>query len=112
MVEDTHCAVDYLKKSKEFFEEESCGKCTPCREGTYRLVQLVEKFTEGTATMEDFNKLKSLAQTMKTSSFCGLGQSAPVPLLTLVKYFEEEFLEHINGKCRAGVCHMTGKAGK
>lgn len=112
VVDDSHCAVDYLKNSMEFFEEESCGKCTPCREGTYRLVQLVEKFTEGTATMEDFNKLKSLAQTMKTSSFCGLGQSAPVPLLTLVKYFEEEFLEHINGKCRTGVCHMTGKAGK
>lgn len=112
VVDDSHCVVDYLKNSMEFFEEESCGKCTPCREGTYRLVQLVDKFTEGTATMEDFNKLKSLAQTMKTSSFCGLGQSAPVPLLTLVKYFEEEFLEHINGKCRTGVCHLSGKAGK
>ncbi len=109
VIDDSHCVIDYLKNSMEFFEEESCGKCTPCREGTYRLVQLVDKFTEGTATMEDFNKLKSLAQTMKTSSFCGLGQSAPVPLLTLVKYFEEEFLEHINGKCRTGECPMHGK---
>jgi NADH-quinone oxidoreductase subunit F len=112
VVDDSHCAVDYLKTVMEFFEEESCGKCTPCREGNHRLVEILEKFTEGTATMDDFNKMKSLAQTMKTTSFCGLGQSAPVPVITLIKYFEEEFLEHVNGKCRAGVCSMSGKAGK
>jgi len=112
VVDDSHCVVDYLKTVMEFFEEESCGKCTPCREGNQRMVEILEKFTEGTATMEDFNKIKSLAQTMKTTSFCGLGQSAPVPVITLIKYFEEEFIEHINGKCKAGVCSMSGKAGK
>lgn len=71
------------------------------------MVEILEKLTEGKATIEDFNKMKSLAQTMKTTSFCGLGQSAPVPVITLIKYFEEEFLEHINGKCRTGVCHMS-----
>lgn len=112
VVDDSHCVVDYLKTVMEFFEEESCGKCTPCREGNYRMVEILEKFTEGTATIDDFNKMKGLAQTMKTTSFCGLGQSAPVPVITLIKYFEEEFLEHINGKCRTGVCSMSGKAGK
>lgn len=112
VVDDSHCAVDYLKTVMEFFEEESCGKCTPCREGNYRLVEILNKLTEGTATMEDFNKMKSLAQTMKTTSFCGLGQSAPVPVITLIKYFEEEFIEHINGVCRTGICSMSGKAGK
>lgn len=107
VVDDTHCVVDYLKTVMEFFEEESCGKCTPCREGNHRMVEILEKMTEGKATMADFNKMKSLAQTMKTTSFCGLGQSAPVPVITLIKYFEEEFLEHINGKCRTGVCHMS-----
>jgi NADH-quinone oxidoreductase subunit F len=112
VVDDSHCVVDYLKTVMEFFEEESCGKCTPCREGNQRMVEILEKFTEGTATMDDFNKMKSLAQTMKTTSFCGLGQSAPVPVITLIKYFEEEFIEHINGKCNTGVCDMSGKAGK
>lgn len=112
VVDDSHCVVDYLKTIMEFFEEESCGKCTPCREGNQRMVEILEKLTEGKATMNDFNKMKSLAQTMKTTSFCGLGQSAPVPVITLIKYFEEEFLEHINGVCRTGVCSMPGKVGK
>lgn len=112
VVDDTHCVVDYLKTVMEFFEEESCGKCTPCREGNQRMVEILEKMTEGKATMDDFNKMKSLAMTMKTTSFCGLGQSAPVPVITLIKFFEEEFIEHINGKCRTGVCKMAGKAGK
>ncbi len=111
-VDDTHCVVDYIKNTMEFFEEESCGKCTPCREGTYRMVQLLEKFTEGRATMDDFDKIKSLAQTMKTVSFCGLGQSAPVALLSLIQHFEEEFLEHLDGKCRTNVCKFSRKDNK
>lgn len=111
-VDDSHCVVDYLKNCMEFFEEESCGKCTPCREGTYRLVQLCDKLTRGDATIDDFEKMKNLAKTMRMVSFCGLGQSAPVALLTLIKHFEDEFIEHINGKCITNECCMSGKVDK
>ncbi|MCX7709113.1 MAG: SLBB domain-containing protein [Clostridia bacterium] len=112
VVDDSSCPVDYLKAVMEFFEEESCGKCTPCREGNQRMVEILEKLTEGKGTMEDIKKLKSLAQTMKTTSFCGLGQSAPVPVITLIKYFEAEFIAHTEGKCPAGKCKMNGKGVK
>ncbi len=109
VVDDSHCAVDYAKIVMEFFEEESCGKCTPCREGNQRLVELLERLTTGRGTMEDIARLKSLSQTMKTTSFCGLGQSAPTAVITLLKYFEKEFEGHAAGQCENGKCHMHGK---
>lgn len=112
VVDDSHCPVDYLKAVMEFFEEESCGKCTPCREGNQRLLELLEKLSEGNGTVEDVNRLKSIAQTMKNASFCGLGQSAPTALVTLLKHFRGEFETHVAGKCTTGQCHMNGKGGK
>ncbi|AFL99064.1 NADH:ubiquinone oxidoreductase, NADH-binding (51 kD) subunit [Desulfitobacterium dehalogenans ATCC 51507] len=111
VVDDTHCVVDYLKAVMEFFEEESCGKCTPCREGNQRMVEILEKLGEGRATMEDLQRLKSLAQTMKNTSFCGLGQSAPVPVTTLLKHFTDEFEAHVQGQCPSGKCSMHGARG-
>lgn len=109
VIDDSHCVVDYLKVVMEFFEEESCGKCTPCREGNQRLVELLEKLTEGRGTVEDIKRMKSLAQTMRNTSFCGLGQSAPVPVTTLLKHFADEFEAHIDGQCPSGKCSMSGK---
>lgn len=111
VVDDTHCVVDYLKAVIEFFEEESCGKCTPCREGNQRMVEILEKLTEGRGTKEDLQRLKSLAQTMRNTSFCGLGQSAPVPVTTLLKHFADEFEAHVQGHCPTGKCSMKGARG-
>jgi NADH-quinone oxidoreductase subunit F len=111
VVDDSHCVVDYLKAVMEFFEEESCGKCTPCREGNQRMVEILEKLTEGRGTKEDLQRLKSLAQTMRNTSFCGLGQSAPVPVTTLLKHFADEFEAHVQGQCPSGKCSMNGARG-
>ncbi len=102
--EDT-CMVDISKFYLEFTADESCGKCTPCRIGTKRLLQLLTKITEGKGEPEDIVKIEELAAHMKSSSLCALGQSAPNPILSTLRYFREEYEEHINEhKCRAGVC--------
>lgn len=106
VVDESQCVVDYLKAVMEFFEEESCGKCTPCREGNLRIVEVLEKLSEGIGTLDDLNHLKRLTQTMRNTSFCGLGQSAPVPVMTLLKYFAEEFEAHVQGYCPSGICSM------
>lgn len=111
VVDDRHCVVDYLKVVMEFFVEESCGKCTPCREGNQRMVELLEKLTEGRGTTEDINRLKTLALTMKNTSFCGLGQSAPTPVMSLLKHFADEFAAHIQGHCPSEKCCMNGARG-
>ncbi|MFA6808197.1 MAG: NADH-ubiquinone oxidoreductase-F iron-sulfur binding region domain-containing protein [Eubacteriales bacterium] len=108
VIDDSQCVVDYLKVVMEFFEEESCGKCTPCREGTQRMVELLEKLSEGRGTDEDIERMKDLSQIMKNSSFCGLGKSVPIPVLALLKYFEDEFKAHVAGKCPSGKCSMSG----
>ncbi len=106
VVIDTHtCIVDFAKFFLSFTQKESCGKCTPCREGTLRLKQLLEKITEGKATMNDLEELEKLAHIVKETSLCGLGQTAPNPVLSTLRYFREEYIEHIvDKKCRAGVC--------
>ncbi len=102
--EDT-CMVDISKFYLEFTADESCGKCTPCRIGTKRLLQLLTKITEGKGEPEDIVKIEELASHMKQSSLCALGQSAPNPILSTLRYFRDEYEEHINDKkCRAGVC--------
>ncbi len=104
MDEDT-CMVDISKFYLDFTVDESCGKCTPCRIGTKRLIQLLEKITEGNGEMEDLEKIEELANHMKSASLCALGQSAPNPVLSTIKYFKDEYVEHIvDKKCRAGVC--------
>jgi NADH-quinone oxidoreductase subunit F len=104
MDEDT-CMVDVAKYFLEFLCDESCGKCTPCREGLKHMLNIVEEVTRGTATMERLDLLEELAEVVRDTSLCGLGQTAPNPVLSTVKYFNEEYREHIlENKCRAGVC--------
>ena len=102
--EDT-CMVDISKFYLEFTADESCGKCTPCRIGTKRLLQLLTKITEGKGEPEDLVKIEELASHMKQSSLCALGQSAPNPILSTLRYFRQEYVDHIEKKhCDAGVC--------
>ncbi len=104
MDEDT-CMVDIAKFFLEFTVDESCGKCTPCRIGTTRLLELLNKITEGKATMEDLDKIEELAEYMKQNSLCALGQTAANPVLSTLKNFREEYIAHIVDKrCPAGVC--------
>jgi len=104
IMDETHCIIDILKCFMKFFCHESCGKCTPCREGTTRLYELLTGFSEGKATEKDIALIKELAKTMELSALCGLGQAAPMPVLTCLKYFEAEFRAHLNGKCPTGRC--------
>ncbi len=105
IMDDRHCIVDLLKCFMRFFNHESCGKCTPCREGTPRLLELIEKIMDGTAVKADLDLMAKLAENMEISSLCGLGQSSPKPVLTLLEYYQHEFLAHIEDKkCPAGVC--------
>ena len=102
--EDT-CMVDISKFYLEFTADESCGKCNPCRIGTKRLLELLTKITKGQGEPEDLDKIKELAEHMKSSSLCALGQSAPNPVLSTIRYFEDEYKAHIYDKtCPAGVC--------
>ena len=104
MDEDT-CMVDISKFYLNFTVDESCGKCTPCRIGTKRLLQYLDKITEGNGEMEDIQKIEELANHMKSSSLCALGQSAPNPVLSTLHYFKDEYIDHIQNKhCKAGVC--------
>ncbi|MEG1073688.1 MAG: NADH-quinone oxidoreductase subunit NuoF [Ruthenibacterium sp.] len=104
MDEDT-CMVDIAKFFLEFTVEESCGKCTPCRVGTKRLLELLDKITSGKGTMGDLDKINELAAFIKENSLCGLGQTAPNPVLSTMRYFRDEYVEHIvNKRCPAGVC--------
>ena len=104
MDEDT-CMVDIAKFFLEFTVDESCGKCTPCRVGTKRLLELLEKITSGNGTMRDLERIEELAQFIKENSRCGLGQTAPNPVLSTLQYFRDEYLAHIQDKrCPAGVC--------
>ena len=104
MDEDT-CMVDLAKFFLEFTVDESCGKCAPCRIGTVRLLEILEKITSGNGELEDLDKLEELANYIKSASLCGLGQTAPNPVLSTLKNFREEYIAHIvDKKCPAGVC--------
>ena len=104
MDEDT-CMVDIAKFFLEFTVDESCGKCIPCRIGTRRMLEILEKITKGQATMEDLDKLEELCYHLQSSSLCALGQTAPNPVLSTLRYFRDEYIAHIvDKKCPAGVC--------
>ena len=104
MDEDT-CMVDMAKFFLEFTVDESCGKCTPCRVGTRRLLEILEKITDGKGTLEDIDKLENLCNYIKQNSLCGLGQTAPNPVLATLKFFRDEYIAHVvDKKCPAGVC--------
>ncbi len=104
MDEDT-CMVDIAKFFLEFTVDESCGKCAPCRIGTKRLLEILDKITKGEGTLEDIDKLEELCYSIKNSALCGLGQTAPNPILSTLKYFRDEYVAHVvDKKCPAGVC--------
>ncbi len=104
MDEDT-CMVDMAKFFLEFTVEESCGKCTPCRVGTKRLLEKLEKITQGKGTLQDVDELEQLCYYIKENSLCGLGQTAPNPVLSTLKFFRDEYVAHVvDKKCPAGVC--------
>ena len=104
MDEDT-CMVDIAKFFLEFTVDESCGKCTPCRIGTRRMLEILEKITKGQATMDDLDKLEELCCHLQSNSLCALGQTAPNPVLSTLRYFRDEYIAHIvDKKCPAGVC--------
>ena len=104
MDEDT-CMVDIAKFFLEFTVDESCGKCTPCRIGTKRLLEMLTKITEGTATLEDIDKMEKLCYYIKDNALCGLGQTAPNPVLSTIRYFRDEYIAHVvDKKCPAHVC--------
>ena len=104
MDEDT-CMVDIAKFFLEFTVDESCGKCTPCRVGTKRLLEILDKITKGNGTLEDIDKLEELCYYIKDNALCGLGQTAPNPVLSTLKFFKDEYIAHVEEKrCPAGVC--------
>ena len=110
VMDDTKCMVNIAKFYLDFTVSESCGKCTPCRIGTKRMLELLEKMCEGKAQEEDLYKLETLALNIKKSAICGLGQTAPNPVLSTLKYFREEYMEHIKyATCRAGQCKALTK---
>lgn len=104
MDEDT-CMVDIAKFFLEFTVDESCGKCAPCRIGTKRMYEILDRITKGQGTLEDIDKLEQLCFHVKTNSLCGLGQTAPNPVLSTLRYFRDEYIAHVvDKKCPAGVC--------
>lgn len=105
VMDESTCMVDIAKFFLEFTVDESCGKCTPCRVGTKRLLEMLTDITEGKADMQELEKMENLCHYIKENSLCGLGQTAPNPVLSTLQYFRDEYVEHIKEhKCRAGVC--------
>ncbi len=105
VIDEHNCMVDICRFYLEFTVDESCGKCTPCREGTKKMYEMLEIISSGTGTLEDIDKLEQLAKMVKNSSLCGLGQSAPNPILSMLEHFREEFEAHVVEKrCPGGVC--------
>jgi NADH:ubiquinone oxidoreductase subunit F (NADH-binding)/NAD-dependent dihydropyrimidine dehydrogenase PreA subunit len=110
IMDETSCMVNIAKFYLEFSQDESCGKCTPCRIGVKRMYEILERITEGEGTLEDLEKLELLANMIKSSSLCGLGQTAPNPVLSTMNYFYDEYREHVEkGYCRAGECKALMK---
>lgn len=105
VMDENSCMVDVARFFMSFTQRESCGKCTPCRIGTKRMLEILDKITEGKGTLEDLDKLEETANTVRTMSLCGLGKSAPLPVISTLELFRHEYEEHIvDGKCRAHVC--------
>ncbi len=105
VMDEDNCMVDIAKFFLEFTVDESCGKCTPCRIGTKRMYEMLDKITKGQATLEDIDKLEQLCYYIKDNALCGLGQTAPNPVLSTLRYFRDEYIAHVvDKKCPAGVC--------
>ncbi len=105
VMDEDNCMVDVAKFYMEFICDESCGKCTPCRIGTKRMLEILTRITEGKGTMQDLADLDELSKTVKANSLCALGQTAANPITSTLTHFRDGYLEHINEKkCRAHVC--------
>jgi len=105
VMDEENCMVDVARFFLDFTVDESCGKCTPCREGTKRMLEILDRICEGKGSLEDLDRLESLAYTIKDASLCGLGQTAPNPVLSTLQYFRDEYEAHVVEKtCPAGVC--------
>jgi len=105
VMDQNTCMVDVAKFFLNFTRAESCGKCTPCREGIQRMREILQNICKGKGTLEDLDRLETLANTIKDTALCGLGQTAPNPVLTTLRYFREEYEAHIRDKrCPAGIC--------
>ena len=105
VMDETTCMVDIARFFLDFTVDESCGKCTPCRIGTKRLLELLDKIISGNGEMEDIDRLEELCYHIKSTALCGLGQTAPNPVLSTLRYFRDEYVAHVRDKrCPAGVC--------
>ena len=105
VMDEDNCMVDMAKFFLEFTVDESCGKCTPCRVGTKRLLEMLDKITSGKGTLEDIDRIEELCNYIKANSLCGLGQTAPNPVLSTLNFFRDEYISHVvDKKCPAGVC--------
>jgi NADH:ubiquinone oxidoreductase subunit F (NADH-binding)/(2Fe-2S) ferredoxin len=105
VIDEHNCMVDICRFYLEFTVDESCGKCTPCREGTKKMYEMLEIISSGEGTLEDLDRLEKLAKSVKNSSLCGLGQAAPNPILSMLEHFRDEFEAHVvEKKCPGGVC--------
>ncbi|RJQ81478.1 MAG: 4Fe-4S dicluster domain-containing protein, partial [Desulfobacteraceae bacterium] len=105
VMDENTCMVDMARFFMDFIQEESCGKCTPCREGTRRLLQLLEKISQGRGEPEDIATMEELSRTIRETALCGLGQTGPNPVLSTLRYFREEFEAHIyERRCPAKRC--------
>nr|WP_204403612.1 NADH-ubiquinone oxidoreductase-F iron-sulfur binding region domain-containing protein [Alkaliphilus hydrothermalis] len=109
VVDEETCILDFIKMTTKFFNHESCGKCTTCREGNRHICKIIDRIIHGNGAERDLRLMIEIATIMKESSLCGLGQAAPTAILTTLKYFNGEYMEHINGFCRSGVCHPKGE---
>jgi bidirectional [NiFe] hydrogenase diaphorase subunit len=108
IMDERSCMVDVAKFFMEFCLDESCGKCVPCRVGTVQMYRMLEHISNGSATLEDMERLKELCTMVRETSLCGLGQSAPNPVLSTIHYFLEEYEAHIlHHRCSAGVCALS-----
>lgn len=105
VMDENTCMVDIARYFLSFVQDESCGKCTPCRVGTKKMLTILNQICQGKASAQDLEELETLAETIKTASLCGLGQTAPNPVLSTLRYFKQEYVDHVeNKKCVAGVC--------
>jgi bidirectional [NiFe] hydrogenase diaphorase subunit len=107
VMDETSCMVDVAKFFMDFCQSESCGKCVPCRVGTVHMHHILEKITNGVSSMAELALMEDLCESVKATSLCGLGQTAPNPVLSTLRYFREEYLKHIEEhRCPAGVCSV------
>lgn len=105
VMDEDNCMVDIARFFLDFTVDESCGKCTPCREGTKRMLEILDRIVEGKGKMEDITALEDLSLTLQSTALCALGQTAPNPVLSTIKHFKDEYIAHVeDGKCPAGVC--------